>query len=192
MGGDRRGATGHHRIGVSSPAAAAGIDPAKPPVDTGATAKVVKPMGIGIQGTVYGDTWAHAVPRVYTNPDHVFTAHNGENLALVCWVQGDLWHSTYSGSTDVIWDLVIDRDRSNGAGYINQADVVGGPPRAGVMISSLPKQRHPPDLDSCHTAHIHRSRLCFRRGQGHVDLMVCYINGIYTPVRPETPLPSGT
>jgi hypothetical protein len=45
-------------------------------------------MGIGIQGTVYGDTWAHAVPRVYTDPDHVFTAHNGENLALACWGQG--------------------------------------------------------------------------------------------------------
>jgi hypothetical protein len=65
------------------------------------------------------------VPRVYTNPDYVFTAHNGENLALVCWVQGDLWHSTYSGRTDVIWDLVIDRDQSNGAGYISQADAVG-------------------------------------------------------------------
>jgi hypothetical protein len=114
---------------------------------------------------------------VYTNPDHVFTAHNGENLALVCWIQGDLWHSTYSGRTDVIWNLVIDRDQSNSRLY-----QPGGcrwwatPGRCDDLFTTKSSAMLPTWIHA--TPRIYTDpAYVFRRGQGHVDLMVCYING---------------
>ncbi|MEV8636759.1 hypothetical protein AB0395_34465 [Streptosporangium sp. NPDC051023] len=81
----------------------------------------VRTLGIGQQTTVVRNAWVHHTPRLYTTPDHVFTAYQGDNLAAVCWIVGDTYHQ------NDVWYLVIDRYQTNAVGYLSQVDVQGTP-----------------------------------------------------------------
>lgn len=82
----------------------------------------VQAVGAGTRISLLRDAWAHHLPRIYTTPDRVFTAHPGENLAALCRISGDV----YQGN--VFWDLVIDRSQGNAIGYISEADIAGATP----------------------------------------------------------------
>jgi hypothetical protein len=74
----------------------------------------VTPFGIGRRTTIkVGSTWVHHLPRINTNPSHVFTAHPGEHIATICWMPGDNWNGVTR------WDLIVDRSQNNAVGYVS-------------------------------------------------------------------------